>query len=151
MSPYNYGLNTPSMVNGDTMWWCLECDRLLPEQDFHRQRSAARGFMGTCKSCTLNLKKKRRRRHSQADAHVRAWNRANATTKQAIRMILKYAVSGGLVANPSTCSRCGSTYGIQAHHHEYSLAAATDVEWLCGRCHRAVHRDEPTPTVYTNV
>lgn len=59
---------------------------------------------------------------------------------------LAYALKAGLLSRPEVCERCekrplpdknGCT-SIHGHHHrgyEYPL----DVQWLCVKCHRAVH------------
>lgn len=36
------------------------------------------------------------------------------------------------------CEECGATEGVQAHHEDYSRPL--DVTWLCGECHRDLHR-----------
>ncbi len=41
--------------------------------------------------------------------------------------------SGRLVKEP--CEECGSTDGVQAHHHSYLREDALEVTWLCWRCH----------------
>ena len=39
---------------------------------------------------------------------------------------------------PGPCKICGSEEDIQAHHEDYSKPL--EVEWLCGSCHRDLHR-----------
>jgi ribosomal protein S27AE len=43
---------------------------------------------------------------------------------------------GALKRGP--CERCGTLRGVQAHHRDYSKPRL--VRWLCGECHRALHR-----------
>jgi ribosomal protein S27AE len=40
---------------------------------------------------------------------------------------------------PDTCSKCGESGYIVAHHHDYDKPL--DVIWLCLRCDRQLHAD----------
>lgn len=64
---------------------------------------------------------------------------------------VRTAIKNGLLARPSSCSRCGEpdkkpitgVHSIQGHHYkgyDYPL----DVEWLCPKCHRV---ETPLPEV----
>lgn len=60
-----------------------------------------------------------------------------------VREMVRYAVKRGELIKPSSCERCGeehpSSY-ITAHHHKgYEPPNELDVQWLCRKCHGAVH------------
>ena len=42
------------------------------------------------------------------------------------------------------CKRCGTRSGVQAHHRDYNKPRL--VHWLCGDCHRSLHREKKKPT-----
>jgi hypothetical protein len=66
----------------------------------------------------------RKRRKEAHPERVLAWKAVSKAKK-----------SGRLVPGP--CERCGSTVGIQAHHHDYSKRL--EVAWLCSGCHNSEH------------
>lgn len=49
-----------------------------------------------------------------------------------------HAVRAGLIVKPDGCEQCGREVRLHAHHDDY--AKPLQVRWLCGRCHRLVHR-----------
>lgn len=57
-----------------------------------------------------------------------------AAAHRAVRRALR---NGSLVRQP--CERCRSTDRIHAHHEDYSKPLT--VNWLCGPCHQARHRE----------
>lgn len=57
------------------------------------------------------------------------------------RWMLIDAIKAGRIVRPDTCSRCGATGNVDAHHHHgYAREHALDVEWLCRKCHAGQHR-----------
>lgn len=58
--------------------------------------------------------------------------------KLAARNALNNAIRAGQVRRPKNCSVCGILSArIHGHHADYALPL--DVQWLCARCHRALH------------
>lgn len=47
------------------------------------------------------------------------------------------AIRSGKIMRPELCGSCKNPGLIQAHHKDYSKPL--DVEWLCVKCHNAVH------------
>lgn len=82
----------------------------------------------------IQAKERSRRRHayfrlkkSQVPVEVkRAWGR------------LHYAVKVGKIIRPTVCDHCGESKRLQAHHEDYSKPL--EVTWLCGSCHRNIHK-----------
>ncbi|MCE5322128.1 HNH endonuclease [bacterium] len=55
--------------------------------------------------------------------------------------LLAYAIKTGKIEKPETCEACGKNVGaenIQGHHIDYEHPY--EVKWLCGKCHRDLHR-----------
>lgn len=52
---------------------------------------------------------------------------------------VQVALQRGELVKPIACQRCGSQSRLVGHHGDYSKPL--DVEWLCGACHRAWHRE----------
>lgn len=63
--------------------------------------------------------------------------------KRAARNAVHRALRNGDLVRPDRCERCGTCPGpgnIDAHHASgYDDEHATDVIWLCKRCHSRVH------------
>ncbi len=57
---------------------------------------------------------------------------------------LSNAVRDGKVIKGTTCTRCGATTELEAHHEDYSKPLA--VEWLCLPCHGETRHKEPSAT-----
>ena len=49
-----------------------------------------------------------------------------------------YAVHSGKLSRPTTCSWCRKECKPEGHHADYSKPL--EVKWLCGKCHRHIHR-----------
>lgn len=63
--------------------------------------------------------------------------------------LLNKAIKQGEVVKPTSCSFCGRSISIEGHHEDYSKPL--DVVWLCKKCHRARHSNQPTePPVNEN-
>lgn len=75
--------------------------------------------------------------------HIRAAkiDRARYPTKHRARMAVSAAVRRGKLIRPTECSNCpASGVPIEGHHADYSKPL--DVDWLCRKCHRAIHNQQ---------
>ena len=133
---------------------CIWCGQTKPLSDFHKNGSA---FDHRCKPCrkTYDTGRKKRsgldiRRNAteNAKARKRKWNRSNRDLlKEHARRAVREAVKHGLLVVSDNCEHCGKSQfrrdgvrAVQAHHYlgyEHPLA----IQWLCAKCHRAVHAD----------
>jgi hypothetical protein len=53
---------------------------------------------------------------------------------------VRYAVETGKIIKAKTCSDCGSSGRLHAHHFAgYEVEHRLDVHWLCQPCHVVVH------------
>lgn len=59
-------------------------------------------------------------------------------TDSATKTVFRAVHNGRLLREP--CEKCGSTLMVEAHHEDYSKAL--DVEWLCHKCHMALHAEQ---------
>lgn len=57
--------------------------------------------------------------------------------KRAAHIAVGNAVRDGKLVKPKSCPKCGRETLIIGHHSDYSQPL--DVEWMCGKCHRAEH------------
>jgi ribosomal protein S27AE len=64
--------------------------------------------------------------------------RRRNSPKQQCREKTKQAIRKGLIVKPDTCSRCGASGTIHAHHPDYAQPFL--LEWLCRPCHDVEHR-----------
>jgi ribosomal protein S27AE len=82
----------------------------------------------------------------KAAAHIRASRtRAHPAARQAGR-VFRQALAAGGVEKATACQRCGAP-PRHAHHPDYRFP--TVVQWLCVRCHKAVHggwAPDPAPS-----
>ena len=61
--------------------------------------------------------------------------------KQLAYRIFNEAIRTGELVRPNRCSNhnCQATTNIHGHHEDYDKPL--EVEWLCGKCHKARHRE----------
>lgn len=65
--------------------------------------------------------------------------RKNNPIKRKAQKAVSYAIQKGRLFRPENCSVCHNHSNIDAHHSDY--AKPLDVIWMCGRCHKAWHRN----------
>lgn len=130
---------------------CTKCERSLPITGFFRRSASRDSIRGTCKNCCRGytdpekLKKTCRAwwdKHSRDPAVLvrRKENqrryRQGSPEKEAARQAVKRAKRAGLLV-PGCCCVCGTTSGIEAHHHKgYDPEYWLDVEWRCREHHK---------------
>lgn len=96
-------------------------------------RSAGRGCSGF-EVLMVYKRNMTREEKARSDKKYRS-DPANKGKIQA-RWLLQYHVKKGNIV-PQPCAQCGAGKA-QAHHPDYSKKV--DVEWLCRKCHGAIHR-----------
>ena len=85
--------------------------------------------------------KRYRQRHARAISdQQRRWREDNRD-KIAAHTALQSAIDAGVIERPDRCERCGRLCTPHGHHGDYSRKL--DVEWVCRKCHAAIHG---TPT-----
>lgn len=83
--------------------------------------------------------------------YLRKWRKANPgkqaeydaqkdPVKVNARNKLNKAVASGKIERPDTCSMCGGSEKIQAHHDDYTKPL--EVVWLCFDCHNITYHPE---------
>ena len=139
---------------------CGEVKRL--EDEFYRRRGAKNGRRSNCKACMNRYGEAWREAHPEkisvynatsyamnkdGIAAYKAAYRATYPRRHKARKAVSHALAAGRLTR-QPCNRCGldpkiinGRNRIQGHHHHgYAEAQWLDVEWLCTRCHGAVHR-----------
>ena len=83
----------------------------------------------------------RRRNHQHCADYLREYRRCHPGIVRAHRAVANALKTGALV-RPGWCQDCGATGKLEAHHDDYSRPL--DVDFLCVKCHREVHRENHT-------
>jgi hypothetical protein len=137
---------------------CKRCGESKELSEFYKHSRMADGHLSFCRSCTIKRIKTERRanpeKHSEreraryvgdrrdkmlADAAERA---KKTPEKRTAHYAVNNAVRDGRLLKPSACSRCGREgVRLEGHHDDYSKPL--DVVWMCCRCHRRHHADNP--------
>jgi hypothetical protein len=66
------------------------------------------------------------------------WRRNNPEKRSAHRAVYK-AIVAGKITRPELCDICKVACKPQGHHKDYSKKL--EVDWLCGNCHRDIHKN----------
>jgi 5-formyltetrahydrofolate cyclo-ligase len=84
--------------------------------------------------------------YQQTPAGKEASRRAKAAyyfrfkEKAVARNWVNNALRDGKIEKPESCSRCGKSGILEAHHPDYSKP--TEVLWVHDRCHKIIHKEE---------
>ena len=127
------------IVNGRQRWHarCLDCRSLQAQQRWQtdgnfRERNIAMNRLPRVKS--------RRRLYQQ---HLHLQHHPGLRAKQLVKEAVKY----GRLKKPSSCEQCmakpipgiDGRSRLHAHHHR-GYNCPLEVQWLCARCHKDIHR-----------
>lgn len=135
---------------------CSVCCKYFPLVNFYKCERGYLGLRSDCKRCEWDRRKRYRdrnpekfatwqrnwlRRHRYRDrlklkTYRNNYYRLNRQKLKAHKAVYRATLKGILV-RPSTCSLCGSSRSIEAHHSNY--LKPLDVKWLCRRCHGRLH------------
>jgi hypothetical protein len=135
---------------------CKTCHETKPNDGFY-----ARGL--ECRICTRKRVKSNRLANSEyyrqyyalhPGKHSKPLDRAKANEascrcyrankhKWLARGKVRRAVASGKITVPPSCSRCGLTGTVEAHHEDYGRPL--DVVWLCKMCHENIHKTVVVP------
>ena len=116
---------------------CWMCKRHLPVEKFNYDRNQNDGLTTLCRECSKEYKT-----HHYEENYGDFYNRqveyrARYPQRRSAFAAVYEATSKGKLIRPDTCSKCGNTGYIVAHHHDYE--SPLDVVWLCLRCDRQLH------------
>lgn len=137
---------------------CIDCGIDQAIECFYVHRMMADGHLNKCKTCV----KARIKRHRRANPDVyserervrfvgerraKILGRKPSSDRSVLAArAVNNAVRDRRLVKPDTCSVCGRKPGrIEGHHDDYSQPLS--VRWLCTRCHRRWHADNPQPYV----
>jgi 5-methylcytosine-specific restriction endonuclease McrA len=141
----------------DTNKQCPTCKLNKPRAEFARCRREKDGLQWRCKPCHRDAVRSSSKKHNDRYvAYQRAYkkrryareraevSRRKLCEKGALRAhaAVYRALRSGLLLKPDSCSMCGAVAALHGHHHSYETEHLLDVQWLCRRCHGAVHAAE---------
>jgi hypothetical protein len=148
---------------------CKSCCVEKPLDQYYKHKAMADGHLNKCIDCVKDRVKKHRDENIERirayDAKRANWPRRIAARreyakteagklshkkamesyvvryplKKAAHHLLSNAIKYGKIKRQDSCSECGSTQKIEAHHDDYSKPL--DVRWLCEFCHKDWHRN----------
>ena len=148
---------------------CFKCGVDKSISEFYVHPQMADGHLNKCKECTKRDSNKHRddnlekvkaydRKRGNLPHRIKAREEYQKTSRgkaalkkcrhkyiinnperRAAHMILGNRIRDGHVIKPKQCSKCGSSGRIHGHHYDYALPL--DVEWLCPKCHRQIHKE----------
>lgn len=108
---------------------CKECGEIAPHS-----------AKGLCRRCYgKKYMKKQREQDKNKQKYVeqtKKWQKNNIEKTRA-SWLLHYYVKKGKIKKPDKCEICGTKCLINGHHKDYSKPL--DVNWVCHRCHKAIH------------
>jgi predicted alpha/beta-hydrolase family hydrolase len=129
---------------------CKTCMTRKLESEFYKHPAMKSGYLSSCKECVKARVTNHRCENIEAireyDKHRNRgrqkpsteW-RSNNPEKYKAHSAVSYALRSGRLIKPGKCERCSRTYGLHAHHDDYSRQL--DVMWLCVPCHHQRHKE----------
>ncbi len=119
---------------------CSFCQRRLPAKEFNYCRSNADGLASYCRACGIEYKEQHYK-EKQQDYYDRTVDRRQRYPERdrAYRTI-QAALNSGEIVRPETCTKCGASGYIVAHHEDYE--DPLDFKWLCLSCSRQIRADQ---------
>lgn len=131
---------------------CSRCKEMKELIEFPKDSSRADGHKYYCKKCYNNMSKKwpsgqfeerrkvvanyRERNRDKINNYFQEY-RENNLEKCRAQDAVKVALRANQLNKADTCSKCGSSRNIQAHHEDYTKPL--DIVWLCASCHKQLH------------
>lgn len=119
---------------------CSACKEVKSESDFAKNKFSKDGLQTACKKCDRIRCQKYRKTKEGKESSKKAHRKEEAKfpEKEMARRKLRHAVASGKIVKPENCEGCFTETELGGHHEDYSKPL--DVEWLCDRCHKELHR-----------
>lgn len=113
---------------------CSKCEQFKDPSEFYVNRSTG-AYQYYCRQCKQQWESEHREELNQ-----RFYEKVKERNPQITKAYnaVQYALRTGELKRPITCQMCGGTCKPQAHHSDYNKPL--DVQWLCIKCHRQLHR-----------
>lgn len=131
---------------------CSKCGRILPSDQFNKNKNSKDGLQHRCRQCFSEYNKARYANNPEKfKADVKRYKEENPESCLKTRIktcmknpthmnasrVVEAALKAGAIKNPGVCFGCGcdaSEHRIEAHHRDYTKPL--EVIWLCTPCHR---------------
>lgn len=126
---------------------CRRCGETKPLSAYTRDKNTRDGHHSRCRVCHAAGKRETRARHPETYREISRRQYANghrskgsAPIQHRAHVAVWRALKAGKLTRPPACTRCEAIGSVQAHHEDYTKPF--DVQWVCSRCHGAIHAAE---------
>lgn len=144
------------------MKYCSKCENKKDRSEFDTHRKSKDGLQGWCKDCHRQYRRSnigkevsrkaegkyqktskgketiQKQRQTDKGKECSRRYRTQYPEKTKARSILNKEIAAGRILRPSHCESCFEERFVEGHHEDYSKPL--DVEWLCTKCHKYLHR-----------
>lgn len=145
------------MTNQSHSKQCFKCKKYKDLNDFYKHSGMSDGHLNKCKSCVKKdvsknyrdnknhyvkyekLRCKTKKRKESALEYQRKRRSKHPEKSRAYLKVHRAIKDGSLKREP--CEKCGDI-NTEAHHDDY--LQPLNVTWLCFKCHRKHHGQNPT-------
>jgi len=124
---------------------CKLCEKILPFDNFYKDKSMVDGHRNFCRKCTYIRDKPRHIQYRKTEGSIKLeterknqYRKDNREKFLAHSMVQNHVRRGTLEKLP--CEICGSTYRTHGHHEDYSKPL--EVIWLCDEHHKEEHKGD---------
>jgi len=105
-------------------------------------RKSLAGSLTRARACRKNYSTRSFKAKAKKQ-YLKRWDNPQTRIKIQAGNYLRAAIYWGKIIRPDTCEECGCQCKPQAHHQSYLRPDWLKVNWLCRRCHQAIHGTKP--------
>lgn len=120
---------------------CRKCEKLLPVERFSIRYGTQ---IADCKGCVVarvvQWRVKNREKYLALKTRSEESFKRRRPEVLRARRQLQRAVRLGTISRPGHCTACPAICVPEGHHPDYTKPL--QVNWLCRKCHRKLHREE---------
>lgn len=118
---------------------CSFCHKRLPVEEFNYCRSSHDGLTSYCRQCGKDYKRQHYEENYGEFYNRQSEYRRRYPERRRVFSVVQEGLKRGELVRPDTCSKCGKSGYIVAHHDDYGRPL--EIVWLCLSCDRQLHAD----------